>query len=207
MKFSLPKQIHYETAFSKAAGVLSAAEPGVITGRTGALFENNGYRLSYFDEPVTITLPEMSFSPATLPLMEKILILHYLTTWEDHPYRGEPVEFKNLPGGSFYQSTYRKRGPDLMLRLFGSAPETLLEAGLKLKGRKAEYGDVSVTIPVFPKIEATIVIHRGDDEFPPEAQILFQDDIIRFLSLEDVALLSSMLYIHLKGHYSPNPSG
>ena len=198
MKSSLPKQTNYETAFSRTADLLSTAEPGVITERTGALFENNEYRLSYFDETVTITLPEISFSPEKLPLMEKILILHYLTTWEDHPCRGEPVDFKNLPGGSFYQSTYKKRGPDLILRLFGSTPEALLKAGLKMGGRKAEYGDVSVTIPIFPKIETTIIIHRGDDEFPPEAQILFQDDIIRFLSLEDVALLSSMIYQHLK---------
>ena len=74
----------------------------------------------------------------------------------------------------------------------------MLAAGERLQGKVAEYGDVSVSIPVFPKIIATVILYEEDEEFPPEVSILYNDDIIRYLTLEDVALLAGMIYKHLK---------
>jgi hypothetical protein len=135
----------------------------------------------------------MSFSPDSISFAEKILLLHYLTTKGDKETKGEYVTFKNLPGASFYNSTYRKRSIERILRAFGAAPKSLLDVSCVLAGQPAELGDVSVRFQVFPKIEATIVLHEGDDEFPPEAQIVFRDEVVNLLPLEDIAVLSGIL--------------
>jgi len=51
---------------------------------------------------------------------------------------------------------------------------------------------------VFPRVEAVVVLFKGDEEFPPEANILYKDDIVNFLPLEDVAVLSGLVAGRLK---------
>ena len=198
MKLELPKQNNYETAYSRAAELLRESDWDAVARETGTEYRDNLFTVPYFSSACSITVPEVEFRDAELPLIERILILHYLTTLAGHSAEGKLVQFKNLPGGSFYEATYRKRGPNLILRTFAADSQSLLKAGERLKGKAAEYGDVSVSIPVFPRIDATVILYEGDEEFPPEASILYTDTIIRFLSLEDVALLAGMIYKHLK---------
>jgi len=51
---------------------------------------------------------------------------------------------------------------------------------------------------VFPEFEVVVVMYREDDEFPPEANILYRDDIINFLPLEDIAVLSGLIASRLR---------
>jgi hypothetical protein len=53
----------------------------------------------------------------------------------------------------------------------------------------AKYGDVSVTIPAFSRVPITIVVWKGDEEFPPSASILFDDTVLDYLSAEDINVL------------------
>ena len=41
------------------------------------------------------------------------------------------------------------------------------------------------------------MLHAGDEEFPAEANILFDDAIINFLTLEDVAVLAGLIATRL----------
>jgi hypothetical protein len=58
-----------------------------------------------------------------------------------------------------------------------------------LGGRPASYGDVSVTIDGFRKVPVTLVLWRGDDEFPPEGNILLDSSISHYLPAEDIIFL------------------
>jgi hypothetical protein len=200
VKLELPKQNNYETSYSRAAELLRESDWNTVAAETGVDFRDNRFTVPYFSGTYSIAVPEVEFQDDGLPLIERILILHYLTTRTDYPAESKPVQFKNLPGGSFYEATYRKRGPNLIVRKFAGNPQSLLKAGESLHGKAAEYGDASVTIPILPKIDATVILYEGDEEFPPEASILYTGTIIRYLSLEDVALLAGMIYKHLKSN-------
>jgi hypothetical protein len=41
------------------------------------------------------------------------------------------------------------------------------------------------------------VLHGGDEEFPAAANILFRDEIVNFLPLEDVAVLAGLIATRL----------
>ena len=64
-----------------------------------------------------------------------------------------------------------------------------MAAAAALGGQKWTTGDHSSVIPVFPRIDVVVQIYEGDDEFPAEANILFSDNIVNFLPVEDTAFL------------------
>ena len=214
MRMNLPKQNNYDTAYSRAAEQLRRLDVREVCKRCGLTESPGGLLVPYLGGQCEVALPDVRFDPDELPLMEKILVLHYLIgtggpdgtagTHEDGvrapgagPAEGgaarEYVSYKNLPGAAFYYQPYRKRGTARILKTFGNRPHDVVAASSVLGGVGHDMGDVSVRFRVFPMIDAVLVLYRGDDEFPPEAEILYRHDVARYLSLEDVAVVSGIL--------------
>ncbi len=59
-------------------------------------------------------------------------------------------------------------------------------------GEEATFGDVSFSLKILPRVAMTFVLWKGDEEFPPAIQILFDRVVDRYLSLEDVVVLGEM---------------
>lgn len=188
----------YEPSFSRAANILRNINVDYLCEQCGIHAVEGGVVVPYFNEEYEVRLPEVVFEPPGLSTYEQILILHYITTLENHPAQGTYVSFKNLPGASFYDTAYRKRGPEKIIKTFGDNIDSLVGAAERLGGERADAGDVSARLQVFPKVEAIVALYRGDEEFPPEANILFRDDIINFLPLEDIAVLAGVIASRLK---------
>ncbi|MBW2011870.1 MAG: DUF3786 domain-containing protein, partial [Deltaproteobacteria bacterium] len=49
----------------------------------------------------------------------------------------------------------------------------------------------------FPKVPLQLILWAGDDEFAPEANILFDDTVSKILSPEDAAWLAGMIVYRL----------
>lgn len=193
----------YRTAYRKAVEELGRKSPeelAALSERCGAVRNGRKIRLAYFGSRIELAVPERGdaeFAPPDLPLVEKILLLHYLLGGETRPVKGQLVAFKNLPGASFYDSTYQKRGPRRIARRFGESIDAFRRSCRKLGWREEELGDASFSFDVLPKIRGLVVLHAGDEEFPPEANILFDDGIVNFLPLEDVAVLAGLIATRL----------
>jgi hypothetical protein len=193
----------YEASFTKAAEALRRSDILRVCDLCGAVFEGDRVVLRFFADSIAVSLPGVVFEPPAVPVFEQILLLHYLTTLGNAPSSGAHVSFKNLPGASFYESAYRRRGPERIVRLFGGDFEGFRRAVTRLGGVAAgkggaAYGDLSGTLPVLPRVEAIVVLFGGDEEFQPEANILYKDDIVNFLPLEDIAVLSGLIASRLK---------
>ena len=149
--------------------------------------------VEYLSQIYQVVLPDVEISVGdsqeAVPLRDKILILHYLTQARGTPPSNKAITFKELPEGSNYFPTYRKRAIKPLVDNFGSEPERLLVVAEKMGGRKAAYGDVAVTISAFPRVPITLVLWRGDEEFPPEGNILFDSTISDYLTTEDINVL------------------
>jgi hypothetical protein len=77
----------------------------------------------------------------------------------------------------------------------------VVAAAEPLGGVPEEYGDRSMRILVFPRAALIVVLHRGDEEFPPEANILFGNDIADYLSLEDISRLGGITALRLAKYH------
>ena len=154
----------------------------------------NQDHLIHFEPEVDVIL-QTNREPVPIP--EKILILHYLLTARGESFRQNLITFRQVPEGPFYYSAFVKRALEPLAQTFGPGPQRLLECGSQLGAIPDELGDVSITLKPLPHVPVTLVIWGGDDELPPQANILFDDSIVSYLPTEDIAVLCSMIVYRL----------
>jgi hypothetical protein len=149
--------------------------------------------LDHLNRSYKISLPngEVSFagSAEAVPVRDKILILHYFLRARGTPPTGKLITYKELQEGINYYPTFFKRAIDPIISNFKDKPEKLIEIAATIGGRKTEYGDIAVTITAFPNVTLTIVLWRGDEEFPLDGNILFDSTIGDYLPTEDITIL------------------
>jgi hypothetical protein len=133
-----------------------------------------------------------------VPQAFQIVLLHYLAKCSNRMPEGSKVAFRELPSGSIYVGPFTNRSIKPLVSIFGSNPNKLVEAAVKLGGWKEDLGDVAVTVPVLPKIPITFVLWEGDDEFQPSGNVLFDVSASSHLHTEDYALLPGLAVWELK---------
>jgi hypothetical protein len=198
---SLPKQKNYELGYKLALklageqlGKLDIEEQCRKSGARYVVIDSQKLIIiEYLGQSYQITLPDMQISlvkgKAEVPLQEKVLILHYLTLAKGVPMANKFIAFKELPEGANYSPTFSKRSIEPLVKHFGREPHRLIEAAERLDGRKVDYGDVAVTIDGFSRVPITLVLWRGDEEFPPRGNILFDASILGYLATYDITVL------------------
>ena len=198
----LPEQKNYEVAYGLAFNLarekLSRLENleeqcrksgsiCQIAGSTQAIV------LKYLNRTYKVMLPETSIllegSEEPVELRDKILILHYLIRAKGTPLSHRLIAYQELSEGATYYPTFIKRAVKPLADYFGPVPEKLLEMSAELGGTRTDCGDVAVMVPAFSRVPITLVIWRGDEEFPPSANILFDSTILDYLSAEDINVL------------------
>lgn len=149
--------------------------------------------LDYLNRTYLITYPEASVarrdSQEDVSLVDKILLLHYVTQAKGTPLSGQLISFKELPDAPGYFPTFYKRAINPLVTYFGNEPERLLEMAEAVGGRKADYGDVSATITALNMVPLTLALWKGDAEFSPEGTIMFDRSITDYLPTEDIIIL------------------
>jgi len=136
-------------------------------------------------------------SQKEIPIQEQVLILHYLMAAETPDLSGQWVSYREIPGASFYFGAFVKRAVDPLKKVFGQNISGFARAAEKLQARKIENGDAGFEFRMFPAVPLQLILWEGDDEFPAEANILFDETIGRILSPEDVAWLAGMVVYRL----------
>jgi len=149
--------------------------------------------LEYLNRTYQVTLPHIDVSltdsEEEVPIMDKILILHYLVLAKGTPIANKMITFKELPEGINYFPSFSKRTIKPLVDHFGKEPHLLIDAAATLGGHRVDYGDVAATINAFPCVPITVVLWRGDEEFAPSGSIMFDATISDYLSAEDITVL------------------
>ncbi len=157
--------------------------------------------LCFLNRPLSITLPDFSFSTETekekASLWEQILVLHYLANSEQAALQNTLINYRRLRDGALYAEAFERRCIEPLLATFGLAPEGLIAAATALGGRAAEFADVAVRIPAFPRLSIICCLWKPDDEFESEATILFDAATEQFLCAEDIAVLCQQIVLKL----------
>jgi hypothetical protein len=198
----------YKESFRLASEQLSKANLHRLAKLAGADIELTGekilIRLSFLGMQYQVTVAngievERTGSDGDVSLPEQILLCHYLLNASSEAQTGELITFRQIPDGHFYFDAFQRRARDPFLATFGRNPELFRNCARELGGKPVETGDVGMAFQVLPRIEIQLVLWQGDDEFPPEASVLFDASIQRRLPTEDIAVLSGMLVYRLMG--------
>jgi hypothetical protein len=162
-------------------------------------FLDRGYRVGY---------PEFDFTDKEapqqeIPLQEQVLILHYMEgAGNVSALSGEWIAYREIPGAAFYFSAFVKRAVEPLKKVFGHQVSLLPPVAALLGGDAIEYGDVGYEFSLLPKAPVRLVLYEGDEEFSPEANILFDQTAGEIFSPEDAAWLPSLLVYRLIGRLS-----
>jgi hypothetical protein len=124
-----------------------------------------------------------------------ILILHYLAKkLRGLPaLTGEWLDFKEISGIEGYAPAFRKRSIEPVLRKYGVNPQGLLAALERLPGEKADKGDVGIILEAFEAVPVMVLIWKADEEFGPEANVLFDKSITGIFCTEDIVVLAGFV--------------
>jgi hypothetical protein len=189
---------HYELALELAQEEIREKNPGEVTDRAAVEYADGVFSIPFLNTTCRVEVAEESVevqagdgSPA--PTWLAILLLHYLLNASGEPLSGEYVDFRQLDGGHMYLPNFLKRAANRLARVFGEDAESLRRAGLALGGSELDLGDVSLSMPVLPRVPVYLVLWEGDDEFPPSSKILFDEVVNSYLPTEDVVVACQQL--------------
>ncbi len=201
----MPRIDDYKMAIALAAGELQKINPKRLANSSRAqyFFEGGeggeggreGLLVPYFGQSRRVSWPEIAVTPGEgagqIPLTEQILILHYLIRARGEALSGRNIDFRQVPEGGFYWSAFVSRAKKPLLASFGQDPEFYLQVAVMAGGEPQQgLGDAAARFLAFPLVPVIHVLWRGDEEFPPEASILFDETISCHLATEDIAALA-----------------
>jgi hypothetical protein len=199
----MPRIDDYKNARKLAIEELASLSFDTILAKTGfESIEANRFRISFLDRVYHISFPELEFeaeadSREEIPIQEQILILHYMLSPAPAPLTDNWISYREIPGASFYYSAFVKRAIDPLKKVFGQNLDGLLRAGEILGGKTIDTGDAGYEFRPFPNLPLRLILWVGDDEFPAEANIVFNENIKGTLSPEDIAWLAGMVVYRL----------
>ena len=195
----LTKQKNYQQAFDLATATIKGLDLEERAEKAGAIYRKGAdgdvVIVPFFSEPYHIRFPQVEFhapSKTAVSLVVRTILLHYLITSDGSHLSGTWVGYKDIPGGLLYAGVFARRVTEPLVNKFGTSARSFMEVGTTFGGRPGEVGDASLIFQVLPRISMQYVLWEGDDEFPPNVQLLFDASVNHYLSLEDIVVLGQM---------------
>lgn len=177
----------YAAAITKAWEDLVRLKP---SGAVSVRFLADGYAINPLTRQVTSLSCDVAAKDFTV-----VIILHYLTQkLKGLPrLRGEWLSFKELSGIEGYYSAFRKRAIEPILKKYGSNPEGILAVLERLPAKRVYEGDMGIVLEAFEGVPVLITLWRPDEDFGPEANMLFDKSITEIFCTEDIVVLAGII--------------
>lgn len=117
----------------------------------------------------------------------QLLLMHYLIySRETAHISGRELPFREIKGVGHFESAFLREVEPLLKSAFAGRLDAFREAGRKLLGEPLAYGDASVKLHIFPNIPVTYILFDGDEEFPMNVNVLFDEAVTQCIHPEDV---------------------
>ncbi len=187
-------------------------DPEVIARYSGVELKKEGNELkalclNFLNRNIIISWPEMDFTYETgdgeIPLQQQAFLLHYLNgacLKEGIKPAGEWVSYQDIPDGRFYMDAFIKRAKTPLIQTFGLNAKKMVDIASKAYNAETlDLGDYSVKVKALPLVPVALLIWEGDDEFPPDGNLLFDKTVSEILSAEDIATLAGIVVYPMIG--------
>lgn len=189
---------HLAPVVEEAREALRDVKPGKLALRSGCeQGEEGNFRIHYFWQEYTISSDDftvrMTEASSEPPTFTQSLILTYLATADGTTPSSRWIGFRELPDGLFYAQAFQSYTGGRLVRELQSGIAGLQVAANKLDGEKLGMGDAGYVFTVLPRVHLGIVYWVGDDEFPSQARVLFEDTAPHYLPTDGLAILGSQL--------------
>lgn len=187
---------HYEACFRQLDPAEAAARlPGVR-------WDGKRFALKLLNREFTIAWPDYAIFPgdggARPPLPTQTFLLRYLLEGREAPWTGTWKTFREMPWGELYIKPYTGRVLTRAAFTFGTRLEDFRAAAQKLGALPLNHGDAGFQFDLIGPYQMQILVWAGDEEFPPNAQVLYSDNFASGFAAEDRVVAGDILISCIK---------
>ena len=186
-----------EVPFSYYADLFAKADPAEISRRLGLPFAEGGFALRLLGKDYQVSHPDAVIAPAA-PIPVQTFLLRYLLEGKAVPFRGEFKTFREMPWGELYIKPYTGRVLTRAAFTFGTRVEAFRAAGQRLGGLPLSHGDAGFEFNLIGDYRIRLQVWAGDEEFPPNAQMLYSDNFAEGFAAEDRVVAGDLLISYIK---------
>ena len=119
------------------------------------------------------------------PLPTQTFLLRYLLESKDVAWKGEWKTFREMPWGEMYIKPYTGRVLTRAAFTFGTRIAAFQAACEKMGAVALPHGDAGYQFDFIGGFVVQIMAWEGDDEFPPNAQVIYSDNFEDGFAPED----------------------
>ena len=189
---------HYEEKFRELS-------PADVVGRLSAVkWDGNAFTVKLLGREFMIAHPEYAITVADggalPPLPTQTFLLRYLLEGKDTPWNGEWKTFREMPWGELYIKPYTGRVLTRAAFTFGTRLDAFRAAAEKMGAESVNHGDAGYQFQLVPGYQMQILAWAGDEEFPPNAQILYSDNFAEGFAPEDRVVAGDILISTIKAN-------
>ncbi len=132
------------------------------------------------------------------PLPTQTFLLRYLLEGKSVASTGNFLTFREMPWGELYIKPYTGRVLTRAAFTFGTRLAAFRSACEKMGATAVSHGDAGFAFTFLEDYRIQILVWEGDDEFPPNAQVLYSDNFAQGFAAEDRVVAGDILISAIK---------
>ena len=138
---------------------------------------------------------------AVPPLPTQTFLLRYLLESRSVAWGGQWKTFREMPWGEMYIKPYTGRVLTRAAFTFGTRIAAFRAACEKMGAEPVPHGDAGFRFDFVGGYRMQILVWEGDDEFPPNAQVLYSDNFAEGFAAEDRVVAGDILISTIKANF------
>ena len=193
-----------EVPFSHYEGLFAALNPQEAVERTGVKWDGKEFYVNLLGREFAIAHPVYAIRPlddgAIPPLPTQTFLLRYLMESKQVAWAGQWKTFREMPWGEMYIKPYTGRVLSRAAFTFSFKLAAFCAACEKMGATKLSHGDAGYQFQLLPGYHIQILIWQGDEEFPPNAQVIYSDNFAEGFAAEDRVVAGDILISTIKAN-------
>ncbi len=137
---------------------------------------------------------------AVPPLPTQTFLLRYLLEGRKTAWQGQWKTFREMPWGELYIKPYTGRVLTRAAFTLGTRVDAFRAAAEKMGAVPVNHGDAGYLFPLIGDYQMQIMVWAGDEEFPPNAQVLYSDNFEEGFAAEDRVVAGDILISTIKAN-------
>ena len=187
---------HYEERFRHL-------DPTEAAERTGVKWNGAEFYVNLLGREFAISHPDYALRAldggALPPLPTQTFLLRYLLESKQASWGGQWKTFREMPWGEMYIKPYTGRVLTRAAFTFGFRLDAFRSACEKMGATALKHGDAGYQFNLIGDFMIQILVWEGDDEFPPNAQVIYSDNFAEGFAAEDRVVAGDILISTIKG--------
>ena len=194
-----------EVPFSYYEGLFQKLNPADAVSRLPDIkWDGAEFYVNLLGREFAITHPEYAIRAAdnggVPPLPTQTFLLRYLLEGKQVMSTGAWLTFREMPWGELYIKPYTGRVLTRAAFTFGTRVEAFQKAAEAMGAKPVKHGDAGYEFSLIGDYKMQILVWAGDEEFPPNAQILYSDNFVDGFAAEDRVVAGDILISSIKAN-------